>query len=98
MVEGYTLFLHVPFPINIASLNNSTQKMHSASWISGEWTEYRLSNLLLESGIAIMSVTLTVPHCVTSRLSSDIKADKNYFLISLSNFIFNSQCLQNNAH
>jgi hypothetical protein len=46
--------LHVPFPININSLNNSTQKRHSGSWISGERTKYRLSNLLLEVGIAIL--------------------------------------------
>jgi hypothetical protein len=95
---GYKFFLHVPFPISITSLNNSTQKRHSASWISGERKVYRISNLLLECEIAILSVTLTVPRCVTSRFSSDMKAGTNYFLISLSNFIFYPQCLQDNVH
>jgi len=52
--------LHLPFPINITSLNNSTQKRHPGSWICGERMKYRLSNLLLEGGIAILSVTLTL--------------------------------------
>jgi len=56
--------LNVPFPINITSLNNSTQKRHSGSWISRERTKYRLSNLLLEGWIAILSVTLTGFHTV----------------------------------
>jgi hypothetical protein len=76
------------FPIKITSLSNSKQKRHSGTWMPGERTKYSFNNLLCR---------YSVPRCATSRLSSDMKAGKKCFLISLPNFIFCPQSLQDNV-